>query len=158
MSFDFAEVVQDLFFISHLFLCYIGYVMNHKFSMTFVTVTMLIVTVVLIIILFFVNPADINAFGLLGVLAVLYLFFFVLFVFLYRAVELIIQFFRGTSKPKDAIKQQKNRRKIPYIIVALALIPLFLVSFNSLGQLNILNLSLIVLFEILAIFYIVKRV
>ena len=133
-------------------------IMIHKFSIVSMAFVLIAITGVLILLMFLVDPSDINAFGLLGILAITYIFFFVLFMFLYRVIELIRNFFKSQNKSKDPIKQQKNQRKIPYIIAVLAFIPLFLISFNSLGQVNILTLSLIVLFEVLAIFYIVKRV
>jgi len=132
--------------------------MNHRFSIFFTTIVLLIIAGVLILLLSVIDPSDVSAFGLLGILVIIYLFFFMALVFMYRIIELLTRFFKDSNKSKDVIKQQKSRRKIPYIISTLALIPLFLISFNSLGQINILNLSLIVVFEVLAIFYIVKRV
>jgi len=126
--------------------------------MVSITLVLIFITGILILLLSLVDPSSVSAFGLLGVMTVVYVFFFVLFVFLYRVVKLLARFFGGSKTTKDTIKQQRNQRKTPYIIAVLAFVPLFLVSFNSLGQINILNLSLIVLFEALAIFYIVKRV
>jgi hypothetical protein len=50
------------------------------------------------------------------------------------------------------------RKRTIYISVALAFVPLFLISLNSIGQLQLRDVFLILLIEALAIFYIIKRV
>ena len=99
-------------------------------------------TVLLMLLLTFTNPREVGLFGILAVIAAIYCFFV-------SAIYLFYGLFRKKADVKG--------RKVLYISCALAFAPVLLIILNSLGAVGIIELILIVLFEITAIFLITKR-
>ena len=105
------------------------------------------------------NPNSGGAAGILVVLVLIYVLFFTAFIVILYLVWFIVRFIRSGSRKSvvaDA-KIKKLQKKSIYIAAVVALVPLFIISLNSLGQIRIWDILLIVLFEALAIFYISKR-
>ena len=122
--------------------------------------TLILSIVLLALILNITNPSDIGAIGILFVLVLVYALFFSLFIIASHIVWVIVDFLRAGKKNSVVNKARTMRRQklSNYISAILAFAPLFIISLNSLGQIRIWDVLLIVLFEALAIFYVHKRI
>jgi heme/copper-type cytochrome/quinol oxidase subunit 2 len=111
---------------------------------------LLVVASVMILLLSFTNPQNMGLFGILLVLLVIYVFFTTLFYSIYRIL--------GRNKKSDTSDKNRSSNKRPLIISAvLALCPILLITLNSLSSIGLIELALIVLFETVVIFLVIKR-
>lgn len=101
-------------------------------------------------------PETIGPLGILLTFIVIYTLCFTVIFATWKALYNLHKFFRP-SKTTITGKTNFLRNRIGYISAVLAFMPLFLISLNSIGQLQIRDVFLIILIEVLAIFYIVKR-
>jgi hypothetical protein len=69
-----------------------------------------------------------------------------------------LTFYFSKFIPKLKTRQSFNLRNAYYYSTILALIPVFCIGFQSVGSLGFYELGLIIIFEILGIFYIRKKV
>ena len=100
--------------------------------------------------------------GPLGVLAAFVLIYGVSFSALLLIARLIRVIYRAIRPHRETVVDQDRtrivKRRLTLIVAALSAVPIFLISLNSIGQLRFTDILLIVVIEILAIFYIVRRV
>jgi hypothetical protein len=104
----------------------------------------------------FTTPDGIGSLGILGTFLLIYVLFFVVIISIYKIVRRIFRIWRSDKLPIE-LRAKALRRRMIFISAALAFVPLFLICLNSIGQLELRDWLLIVLIEIVAIFYIVKR-
>jgi len=106
-------------------------------------IAMLIISALLVILLFvFTDPREVGLFGILTVIIAIYAFFVAGF-------YLLSKVFRR--------KPNHSERRAIYISATLAFAPVLLIILNSLGAVGIIELVLIMIFEVVAIFLITKR-
>ena len=133
--------------------------MKNKFSFVIIIIGLVIAIAGLFFVLNYTNPETAGPFGIL-------LTFMVIFAFSFAVIFAIINFGQVIYlhfKPMKTIEAAANKPKVfrkrtIYVSVALAFAPLLLLSLNSIGQLQLRDIFLIILIEVLAIFYIVKRI
>lgn len=106
------------------------------------------------------NPSKSGPIGVLAVFAVIYIFSFSALVLVIYLLESI---YKLLKPQKSNLKAQENKealrqRRTNLIAAALSLVPIFIISLNSIGELSLTDLALIVAIEALLIFYIIKRV
>lgn len=107
-------------------------------------VVALIISVLALLIFFiFTSPSEVGLLGILVVILAIYMLFVSCF-YLFTAI------FSRTQK-----QISEHRRLL--ISSALAFAPVFLIIFNSLGAIGVVEAIMIVLFEAIIIFLIVKR-
>lgn len=103
------------------------------------------------------NPVDIGPGGILLVFVLIYLLCVsTVFIVLHFGISLASRFVASRSN----IAQRQWRigvRKAYYIASALAFAPVILLAMQSVGQLQLRDILLVLFLESLAIFYIVKR-
>lgn len=92
---------------------------------------------------------------MLGLFGFMYLLTLSLLLILQRLYDVI----RHKKRDND---DDENHKRTPYlrinlIIVALSFMPIFVISMNSIGQLNVVDVALMVVIESIMIFYIVRR-
>ena len=114
----------------------------------------------LFFVLHYTNPTTAGPLGVLIVFATAFLFSFVV---IYTTISIIEAIYCSiaSSRKKDNERNTRTNvinKRTAYISIALSFAPLFLLSLNSIGQLQIRDIFLILLIEVVAIFYIVKRV
>ncbi|MDR1300188.1 MAG: hypothetical protein LBK50_00605 [Candidatus Nomurabacteria bacterium] len=98
----------------------------------------------------FTDPVSIGLFGVVGVFAIVYLLCFSV---IYGTAMIICG--QLNKKRKDA--NRINARKTMYVSLVLAVAPVVMMSFSSLGGLNIAAALLVVIIEVVAIFFINKK-
>lgn len=112
---------------------------------------------VLIFILNTTSPAEIGPAGIFGVFILLYLFWLgVVFTILRISTALIHKVKRRHVSP-DAPKKEFNSQQAYYIASVIAFIPVLILAMQSVGQLELRDVLLVLIFVSLVIFYIVKR-
>lgn len=111
----------------------------------------------LVVLLNSTDPGSIGPGGILLVFIVIYIFFLSSFFVLLHAGSRVIQAMIHRRRDIDPRSWRIGVRKSYYIASVLAFIPVFLLAMQSIGQLQLRDLALISLFELIAIFYIVKR-
>ena len=110
---------------------------------------------------FFLNLTSPLTSGPWGVLAVFILIYGVslgIILTLFGLVEKVYSY--AASDPEKPAKQNiflRWRKRSYFMSIALALIPIFIVSLNSIGSLEIRDMVLIFIIEALLIFYIIHR-
>lgn len=122
------------------------------------SVGILLALLALFIILNVTNPTDAGPAVMLVVLALIYgislaacLIVEALVVYVYR----LIVPRRGIAKSIDRqVRQQRKRFAICLVVSA---VPMLAISLNSIGQINIAGIGLMIATELVAIFYIVRR-
>jgi len=98
----------------------------------------------------FTDPVSIGLFGIVGVFAIIY---GIVFCLVYS-----VAMFIATQINKKREKVRRIRlRKVQYISGVLSLAPIFIMSFFSLGAVNIPEILIVILIEVVAIFFINKR-
>jgi len=133
--------------------------MKHRTSLIVIFVALLLSVVCLVLVTNLTNPLGAGPFGILVVFALIYICSLSLLLLMARLFEVVYRLLRSSSitvAREDRI--QHWRRRSTLILAALSFIPIFLISLNSIGQLGFKDIMLIVVIEVLLIFYIVKRV
>lgn len=96
------------------------------------------------------NPVDAGPLGIFTVFTLLYIFWLgVFFICLQVGIVLFNKLFRR--------KLVSNTRKLYYVASVVAFLPVLLLGIQSVGQLELRDIVLVVLFVGLIIFYIIKR-
>jgi len=104
------------------------------------------------------NPLSAGPLGILVVFALVYACTLALLLLLVRLLEIVYRLL--SSAPMTVAKKDRIRRwrkQSTLIMAALSFVPIFLISLNSIGQLGLKDIALIIVIEILLIFYIIKR-
>jgi hypothetical protein len=130
--------------------------MKHKLSFPVVVVCFCLSTALLISLMNLTGPSDFGIAGIFLVLLAVYLFFFSLFVMIARLTEAVRKFF--ANDVRNTTTASRYGRRSLFVSAALAFAPLLLISLNSLGQMQAWYLLLVLVFEGVAIFFIVKKV
>lgn len=133
--------------------------MKHKLSWILAACGLAITFAGLFFVLNYTSPTTAGPWGILLTFASIFLFAFAVIFATLNICETI--YFRVKPEKSAGVlagQPKLFRKRTIYVSVALAFIPLFLISLNSIGQLQLRDVFLILLFEALAIFYIVKRV
>lgn len=106
------------------------------------------------------SPSNVGPLGVLTVFAAIYVFGFSILSLIARMLEIIRKALwpriSSTQVRKD--KQQIYQKRTNLIAAVLSLVPIFLISLNSIGELGFTDIALIIVIEFLLIFYILKKV
>ena len=110
------------------------------------------------------NPLSAGVFGVLIVLGLIYGITWLTLLVIIRLSGAVYGVLRSPAKTETAEtvvgqeKTRETRRRTTLITAALSFVPIFIVSLNSIGSLSFRDILLITVIQIIAIFYIVKRV
>lgn len=107
------------------------------------TAALILAFILLLILFIFTDPREVGLLGILVVILAIYVFF-------------ATCFYLMTMILRKNKKSDSERRQL-LIASTLAFIPVFLIIFNSLGAVGVVEIILIVLFEIITVFLITKR-
>ena len=118
--------------------------LNRLKSWSLLSMVTLVLGAVLIGMLNVVNPLEIGPNGIL-------LFFLAFYLFITSAVVMGFKAFRAL------FKRSPSSLKVMYLSAIIAFAPVMLLALNTLNQLEIIDLVLVVVFEGLALFYIFRR-
>jgi hypothetical protein len=105
------------------------------------------------------NPATINPIGILGIFVLLYFFWLSVFFIVLHISFLILR--KTTILNFFIVKRHGKpfREGVAYYVASiLAFMPVLILAMQSVNQLTIRDILLVLLFVILAVFYIIKRV
>ena len=119
-------------------------------------------TAALIVLAVLVNFTSPNSIGSLGVLIIFILMYLVTFLCSMAIIDFIGLVFRAMQSLKEEDGLRKNdrkllRRKLIMIVATLNFVPIFLISMNSIGQLSVLSVGILVAIEGLTIFYLLRN-
>jgi hypothetical protein len=113
----------------------------------------------LVLILNLTNPLSAGPFGILVMFGLVYSVSFSLLLLLIRLLEIIYRAIRPLSdNVGNREKTTTTRKRLTLAVACLSFVPIFIISLNSIGQLNFWDVVLIVAIETLAIFYISRRI
>lgn len=104
------------------------------------------------------NPATVGPLGILTVFVLLYIFWAsIFFIFLHISFKVIerVEWITATLGGKHPPKFK--HQKAYYAASILAFIPVLLLAMQSVNQLTLRDIGLVILFVALAIFYVIKR-
>lgn len=104
------------------------------------------------------DPISVGPGGILAIFLLVYIFWAGLFfTTIHLGIGLASRLIIKRQKAVTVRSMQIGVRKAYYIASALAFMPVLFLAMNSLGQLQLRDVVLVVVFMILVIFYIVKR-
>lgn len=99
------------------------------------------------------NPSDIGPAGIFAVFVIMYLFWLGIIFILLRGVTYgIKKIYKRSASPR-----QFNFKKVYYIATIVAFIPVLILAMQSVGQLELRDVLLVILFAFLAVLYVMKR-
>ena len=131
--------------------------MKRYFSTVGILVCFCLSVAVLLFIMNLFGPGDFGVGGIFLVLLSVYVTCFLLFALIFRLFEMIRGFIDRDSI-KDVAKLNHRRKQMLLASAVLAFAPLLLISINSLGQMQIWYIALVILFELVAIIFIIKKI
>ena len=106
----------------------------------------------------FTSPTAAGSFGVLAMFVLIYAATFCASVILLWLALYAIRLLRAPSKTPVATAKQKSRaQKMCSTLLVLNFVPVFLISASSIGQINFVNILLVVVAEAIAIFYVLRR-
>ena len=112
----------------------------------------------LVLVLTLTDPISVGPGGILVVFLLVYIFWAGLFfTVLHLGLGLLSRFIIQHRRSVTARSLQVSVRKAYYIASALAFAPVLFLAMNSLGQLQVRDIGLVLVFMLLIIFYIIKR-
>ena len=118
-----------------------------------------LVSVGLLLFLNLTNPSSVGPLGILVMFVLIYLASFLALLLIMRLLGVVYQAIHARNE--TVVSKEKSRvvgKQLTLIAGALSLVPIFLISLNSIGQLNFVDVVLIIAIEAVAIFYIMRRV
>jgi hypothetical protein len=130
--------------------------MKHKHAIWRYVLAFLLALLSVVGIFSYTDPATIGLPGILVVIILLYILFYLLIYVTIRVVLRILQYFRS-NKNNIKLEEHKVVRRLPIFSALWALAPVFLISLNSLGEIQLRDIALILLFEALATFYALRK-
>ncbi len=106
------------------------------------------------------SPSNAGPIGVLAVFATVYIFSFSALSLIARMLENVYRAVRPQHPiaPAQQDRRQVYQKRVNLIAAVLSLVPIFLISLNSIGELGLADVALIVAIEGLLIFYIFKKV
>ena len=99
------------------------------------------------------NPAEIGPSGVFVIFVLLYLFWLGVMFILLRVVSFLIK----KLVKRSPTLRYLNGRVAYYIASVVAFVPVLILAMQSVGQLEVRDIALVIVFASLAIFYIVRR-
>lgn len=134
-----------------------GNMAKRKISL-FVFLLLLLFVVMLYILLQSTDPASVGPWGILGVFILIYLMclgiLFLVFRFgLYWAKKLLL----SRSNPNAVVTNRFDEKKAYYVASVLAFVPVTLLSMHAFSQIGWMDVGLVVVFVLIATFFITKR-
>lgn len=131
---------------------------NKRISSVALAGVMILSFVGLYILLNISNPTSIGPIGVLFAFLMIYIFSFSTLIVIARIISLGYQLIKGQNYGAEAKPQSHLRlRRLDLVLAVLALVPIFLVSLNSIGQLGFVDVVLVAIIETLLVFYVLKR-
>lgn len=126
-----------------------------------IAITSLTAAIISLMALFFLlsltNPSGGGPAIILLVLVLIYIFTFASFTLLALLCDYVYRLIFPRRQDATINKRLKRfYRRLLVVTSILALTPIFLISLNSIGKLGFIDVSLIVLTEVLAVFYALK--
>lgn len=124
----------------------------------FVFLLLLMLLVLLSVLLQSTDPATVGPWGILGVFILIYLLclgvLFMVFRFgLYWGKKILM----SQSNPKAVVTNQFDEKKAYYVASVLAFVPVTLLSMHAFSQIGWMDIMLVVVFVLIATFFITKR-
>ncbi len=104
------------------------------------------------------NPLTSGPWGVMTVFILIYGLSLGVILSLFCLIEKVYSY--ATSDPEKPAKRNlfiRWRKRSLFISIALAMVPIFIISLNSIGSLEIKDVVLIFIIEALLIFYIIRR-
>jgi len=133
--------------------------MKRRFSFLITLASLILLVICLVLLLNLTNPSSAGPLGILVIFGVIYGIGFSLLLLLIGLLEVI---YRAIRPPAETVvgqeKSSATEKRLTLVAAALSFVPIFLISLNSIGQLDFKDVALIIIIEALAIFYIVRRV
>ena len=123
--------------------------MKHKVPFGVVLAGLIISLVGLLSILNFTNPSEAGSFGVLGLLCFVYM--------VTLTMLLMIQHTYDRIRRRSHNNTKTSSQRINLILISISFIPVFMMSMNSIGQLNVIDVALMIMIEAVIIFYIVRK-
>lgn len=114
-------------------------------SWSFILSGILAVTVCITLVLNLFNPIQIGPNGILVFFVLAYLLIFLIVLSVMRLVQTF-------SK-----KYGQSTQKLVYLAAVVSFAPVMLIALSSINQLQILDIALVIVLEVLAIFYVSRR-
>lgn len=99
------------------------------------------------------NPVDIGPAGIFVVFLFLYFFWLGVVLILLRAAIYVVKKFYKRSSDPHSFDLKKNY----YIATVVAFIPVLILALQSVGQLELRDVLLVMIFASLAVLYVIKR-
>ena len=125
----------------------------------YAAVALLVAAVSLFFMLNMTNPTDSGPAGILVVLVLIYVlaygFIVLMSMILGYVFRLIVPQHQLTTTSGERLR--RNNRRTLAVCAVLAATPIMVISLNSIGRMDFVDVSLIAATEILAVFYIVKK-
>ena len=112
----------------------------------------------LFLVLNLTDPFESGSIGILIVLGLVYVLTLSALLILIRLAKFIYHLMQPAKKKltSENAAALMNRR-INLITAVISLMPVFIMSMNSIGQLNMVDIALIIVIEAILIFYIIRR-
>jgi hypothetical protein len=132
--------------------------MKKRISWIVLLILALLLSAALFTLMNLTNPLQAGAAGVLVVFALMWLITWIILQLLARLLEAVCRWWRSPSGPVKTDRLARWHKRIVWITAALSFLPLFLVSLNSIGQLSLRDVVLVVLLEALLIFYIIRKI
>lgn len=134
--------------------------MKRHFSLLIIFFGWLLLLAALVLFLNLTSPLSVGPTGILLTFVLIYGVSFLSLLIISRIFEMI---YRAIWPPTsdgliDVNRSRRNRKRLNLIMASLSFVPIFLMSLNSIGQMSFRDVVLIVVIEVLAIFYIIRRV
>ena len=106
-----------------------------------------------------VSPGTAGPWGILAVFAMVYILSFSVLMLIARLVGTLYRMINPSKVESQARKDriQAYRKKSSLIIAAVSMVPIFIMSLNSIGNLGFADVVLIISIEFLLVFYILKK-
>lgn len=105
-----------------------------------------------------ISPAELEAMGMLAAFGLFYICFLGLFLLIIHILQIVfVNRKTKMAQVKEVRTSSLSMGKLFGIASTLAFAPIILIALRSIGQLDLISASLVILFEVVAIFYILKR-
>lgn len=114
-------------------------------SWSFILGGILLVSLCLILLLNLFNPIQIGPNGIL-------VFFILVYLLIFLVVLSILRIAQSVFK-----KRQQSTQKLVYLAAVVSFAPVMLMALSSINQLQVLDVALVFVLEVLAIFYVSRR-
>lgn len=102
------------------------------------------------------SPSSAGPLGILVFFACLYVLFICLaYIIIVVSQRIVAKFFRNKNSPE--VSWEGSRHKAYYYSTAIALAPTIYIGMQSMGDVGIFEVVLLIIFELLACFFIYKR-